>query len=772
MSVTWSPDDRRLISAGADHSVRIWNVETRDLIKVLNGHEDVVYYAEELLSGRIMSSSMDTILKLWQIKPVPPYPITTLMISKVEQRAIYIDWQAPPAMGDRISGYIIQRREGAPNADENAIWGNQINLGIREDLTLCISDLTPGISYQIRMAAKNKIGMSDWCEPSRWARTYAAEPLRIHPSPDVVTVTQTTMALSWKQPKDMGAHILHIRLQRRGGDVREFGAIDDIIIPIHNARQGALDVANELKTRAKANLKKMKIKEGMKEIEKRRLRVRKKMLKIEVKKKRKALLKTKSMLKPGAGAMLATVVKGLKPGILYQYRVCAVNRVGSGPWSRVSFSTATAATVPDIPINVRIVESRIRNMIYAWKSPYDNGAIINAFRLRYRLSSIEFKDQYKERQRRNKLQNNNDKQDDDGASSKENKTDEDEVMETKNEEEQDANDDSNKEKWILQRLNTIMPLQRQIDYLEPGYTYEMQMAAINGEGQGKWCDSLFATTNTSTPVIPDVPFPIAETATKIRLHFRRPYHNGSPVTRYRIRWKKDGVVGKEKFSEMYEVEIDDDECYDYCPKNIIDLEFERNQRLKRRRDAKTEGDGDGETGPNEPNGWRSVLISGLESATVYEFIVAAENEKGFSDFSIPSVEVPTKRPKVPNTMEAPILSEETTNSIDLEWEVPFHNGAKIITYGYAYMDVDEGFFKEPKVFEELEPGATRATVEDLSAGKTYVFRIAAVNKVGQGKWSSTSEQLRCPTKTEYVLIAHKRKQEKEARERMKETTEK
>ena len=81
MSVTWSPDDKRLISAGADHSVRIWDVETRDMLKVLNGHEDTVYYAEELLSGRIMSSSMDTLLKLWQIKPVPPYPITTLKIS-------------------------------------------------------------------------------------------------------------------------------------------------------------------------------------------------------------------------------------------------------------------------------------------------------------------------------------------------------------------------------------------------------------------------------------------------------------------------------------------------------------------------------------------------------------------------------------------------------------------------------------------------------------------------------------------------------------------
>ena len=70
-------------------------------------------------------------------------------------------------------------------------------------------------------------------------------------------------------------------------------------------------------------------------------------------------------------------------------------------------------------------------------------------------------------------------------------------------------------------------------------------------------------------------------------------------------------------------------------------------------------------------------------------------------------------------MDAPILSEETTNSIDLAWEVPFHNGAKIITYGYACMDVDQGYFNEPVVFEELK-GATKATVTGLTAdGHTH-----------------------------------------------------
>eukprot|EP00944_MAST-04C_sp_MAST-4C-sp1_P007102 g7102.t1 len=748
MAVTWSPDDRRLISSGADHSVRMWDVGTRNLLKVLNGHEDVVYYAEELLSGRIVSSSMDTIIKLWQIKPVPPYPITTLRIAKVEQYAIEIEWEAPPAMGDRIIGYIIQRREGAPNPDDDAVWGNQVNLGIMESLQLRIDNLTPGISYQLRIASKNKIGMSNWSDPSRWARTYAAEPLRIHPSPSVVTVTKRTMALSWLQPKDMGAHILNIRLQRRGGDIREFGDVPDTVISIKSARQGAIDVANELKVRAKADLKKMRIKEGMKEIEKRRLRVRRKMLKIEVKKKRRALLETKKMLKPGAGAMLATVVTGLMPGILYQYRVCAVNRVGAGPWSRCSFSTATSATVPNAPEEVHIVESRIRNLIYAWKSPYDNGAIVTAFRLRYRLSSLESMNKYISK-----------------SESKQVSIDDVEKGERKDEGGDPSNND---EKWMLQRLNTIIPLQRQLDYLEPGYTYEIQMAAINSEGQSKWCNSLFATTNTSVPVIPDVPFPIAETATKIRIHFRRPYHNGSPVNQYKIRWKKDGRESGSIFTEMFEVTISDEDCYDYCPKNIIDLEFERNQRLKRRRDASTDGDGEGETGPNEPNGWRSVLISGLEASTVYEFVVSAKNEKGFCEFSIPSDEVPTKRAKEPNTMDAPILSDETTTTIDLAWEVPFHNGANIITYGYACMDVDQGYFNEPVVFEELERGATKATVTGLTAGRTYAFRIAAINKVGQGKWSPVSEQLRCPTKTEYVLIAHKRKQEREAREALKE----
>ena len=104
-------DDRRLISSGADHSVRIWDVgtETYESTKWTRGR----CFCRRASSGRILSSSMDTIIKLWQIKltTISHYNIPN---SEIEQHAIEIEWEAPPAMGDRI-GYIIQRREGAPN---------------------------------------------------------------------------------------------------------------------------------------------------------------------------------------------------------------------------------------------------------------------------------------------------------------------------------------------------------------------------------------------------------------------------------------------------------------------------------------------------------------------------------------------------------------------------------------------------------------------------------------------------------------------------------
>jgi WD40 repeat protein len=749
MSVTWSPDDERLISGGADHSVRIWNVKNRLMLKVLHGHADVVHHAVELPSGHVLSSSLDTFIKMWQIKPVPPYAPDKPKITKIDQYFMDISWEAPPAMGEKIIEYIIERREGAPNPDLEAEWGHSFHLGVCDVLELHIDELTPGISYQVRVRAVNKIGKSDWSTPSRWARTYAAEPLRIV-APSVETVTKTSIALSWRQPKDMGAHILNIRLQLRGGDVRSFGDFPDKVIEINDARKGAADVAHAIKHRAKEQLRKMKIKEGMKQIEVRRLRVRKKLLKIEVRKKRKALLKDHGDAQPGHNALLATVVTGLKPGVLYQFRVAAINRVGIGPWSRPSFSTATAATIPMPPDTFAITEKQVTSLFYEWKPPYDNGAIINGYKLRYRPCLKQV----------------------DGG--KEEETPEEDEEELRGPSKTDAPEKTEKEpeKWLIYRISTIQPWRREITFLEPGTFFECQFAAINGEGLGPWCSPVIARTAISPPDSPDTAFPVSEGPTKMRVHFRRPYHNGGTVHTYKIRWRQGGLSVGATFTESNELTLVDDECQGYCPQNIVQLEFERNKRLKRDRATKTRGDGTGEDEDNGYNGWRSVLISGLDSSTVYEFILCAGNDIGFSEFNEPSDEVPTDRAKVPKVMDPPKCSEETMNTVDLTWEAPFHNGGRITQYAYSHMEIGTGRWEEGVIFDELDPGQMTATAERLSSGKTYVFRMTAINKVGQGKWSSASEEIRCPTKMEYVMISHKRKVERDAKEKLERQQEK
>ena len=112
------------------------------------------------------------------------------------------------------------------------------------------------------------------------------------------------------------------------------------------------------------------------------------------------------------------------------------------------------------------------------------------------------------------------------------------------------------------------------------------------------------------------------------------------------------------------------------------------------------------------------------------------------------------------------------NTVDLTWEAPFHNGGKITHYAYSYMEIGTGRWEEGTVFEDLDPGQLTATAQRLKSGRTYVFRMTAINKVGQGKWSSASEEIRCPTKMEYVMISHKRKVERDAKEKIERQREK
>ena len=66
-SVDFSPDGRYALSASADRTLRLWDVETGEQTRVLRGHTDRVMYAQFSPDGRyILSASSDWRMCLWE----------------------------------------------------------------------------------------------------------------------------------------------------------------------------------------------------------------------------------------------------------------------------------------------------------------------------------------------------------------------------------------------------------------------------------------------------------------------------------------------------------------------------------------------------------------------------------------------------------------------------------------------------------------------------------------------------------------------------------
>ena len=70
-SVCISPDGRLVAAGSLDTVVRIWDVQTGQLIERLRGHLDSVYSVAFTPDGRgLVSGSLDKTLKYWDLRPI------------------------------------------------------------------------------------------------------------------------------------------------------------------------------------------------------------------------------------------------------------------------------------------------------------------------------------------------------------------------------------------------------------------------------------------------------------------------------------------------------------------------------------------------------------------------------------------------------------------------------------------------------------------------------------------------------------------------------
>jgi hypothetical protein len=73
VSVAYSPDGRRIATAGADRTVKVWDAATGQELLTLRGHsDDVAGLAYSPDGRRLASASYDRTVKVWNGTPVTP----------------------------------------------------------------------------------------------------------------------------------------------------------------------------------------------------------------------------------------------------------------------------------------------------------------------------------------------------------------------------------------------------------------------------------------------------------------------------------------------------------------------------------------------------------------------------------------------------------------------------------------------------------------------------------------------------------------------------
>jgi hypothetical protein len=117
----------------------------------------------------IVSSSHDQLLKTWHTTPRhPDKPDPPQVLSTTDTSAL-ITWNSPPCFNLDVSAFHIQHRVGTKQK-----WFPESGISAAPVLrSRVMKDLLAATSYQFRICAENKMGLSDWSEPSKLACSFS-----------------------------------------------------------------------------------------------------------------------------------------------------------------------------------------------------------------------------------------------------------------------------------------------------------------------------------------------------------------------------------------------------------------------------------------------------------------------------------------------------------------------------------------------------------------------------------------------------------------------
>jgi titin len=225
--------------------------------------------------------------------------------------------------------------------------------------------------------------------------------------------------------------------------------------------------------------------------------------------------------------------------------------------------------------------------------------------------------------------------------------------------------------------------------LAGGTNYSFRVAGVNAIGTGEWRLKQ-ASTPTAAPAAPSgLTAAVAPTSGvgsgQVKLTWNAPSSNGSPITDYLIQRSVNGTT--------------------WTPIN---------------------------DGLSATTGF---TVSDLANGTRYSIRVAAVNAVGTGSWSATVAATPAWTATAPSALTATVAPAIGVDSgqVKLTWNAPASTGGAAITDyevqrsadGITWTSIDDG-----------RPAATSSIVGDLANGTTYSFRVAAMNSVGTGPWST------------------------------------
>ena len=127
----------------------------------------------------------------------------------------------------------------------------------------------------------------------------------------------------------------------------------------------------------------------------------------------------------------------------------------------------------------------------------------------------------------------------------------------------------------------------------------------------------------------------------------------------------------------------------------------------------------------------TTTVTGLTNGSAYDFRVIAVNSIGQSTASTTDSETPVPDPVAPG-LPRTLSSTPGDTEVDLTWLAPLSDGGSAITdYVVEYKLSASGTWL---TFTDGVSAITGATVTSLTNGQSYDFRVAAVNAEGQGSF--------------------------------------